>query len=61
MRCTPVVRQQVVELRDWRRRQARQHILQVCPRLDSEALATGREAEQHGRRLATAAVEQGPA
>jgi predicted DNA-binding protein (UPF0251 family) len=49
-----VVRQQAAELPNRRRRQERQHVLQIRPRLDAQALAGGREAEEHRRRLAAA-------
>ena len=53
-RCLPVVRQEVTELPDRRRRQARQHVPQVRPRLDTQPLTRGREAEEHLRRLTAA-------
>jgi hypothetical protein len=46
------VRQQLTELPCWHCRQARQHILKICPRLDAQALACGGEAEAYRCRLA---------
>jgi hypothetical protein len=46
-RGSEVVRQEVSALPNRRRRQAREHGVQVRPRLDAQALARGREAEQH--------------
>src|SRR5262249_15960160 len=50
----PAVGEKGIDLVGWRRRQARQHVLQVRPRLDAQALTRGRKAEEHGGRLAAA-------
>jgi hypothetical protein len=53
-RRLPAVRKQATELPGRRRRQAREHVLQVRPWLDAQALARRREAEEHRRRFAAA-------
>lgn len=42
-----MVRKQATELPDGKGRQACQYVLQIRPRLDAQALASGREAEEY--------------
>jgi hypothetical protein len=54
--CRGDFKEQVAGLPGWRRRQARQHVSPMGPRLDARALARGGEADGHRRCLAAAGL-----